>query len=636
MKSKEQMSKREQLNVIKRSILLIEKADKGLFFRTIISDVLELVQTYLSIYFISIIIDAISMEKSINELFLTAGVVNIIQLMCVIISRTLKKRYNCHDFSLKKNLKRFLWEKIINLDYSKIENPKTHNMYQNADRQLFSHSTGLIAVYNLLTFSIYGLIQIVIGAVLIFPIAFTPQIETTGLIGFVQSPYGLFSVLVLVILLELFKATYINNKSITAYEKVNSSSEVMQSKRLLSFFEWFTLDNYKNGKEIRIYNEKDLILSEYDKNYEIENSNYNHAYRKTIPSNFVFQMINVLTQILMYGFAIMRALTGMLSPSDVIAFSLYFQQIQSGISNLSDGYNMLKITPQFCKQIFDFLDIPDEKYMGTIPTEKRTDNEYEFEFKNVSFKYPNSTEYVLKNINLKWKIGEKMALVGKNGCGKSTLVKLLCRLYDPTSGEITLNGVDIKKYQYEEYMALFSIVFQDSKLFSFSMAENVASSTEYDKDYVEQCIIRSGLNTRLEKLSNGIETFLYKDFNENGVEISGGEAQKLILARALYKKSPFIILDEPTSALDPISEYDIYTKFNSIVGTKTAIYISHRLSSCRFCDNITVMENGNIVEQGTHSQLLDRKGVYYSLWNAQAEYYKDTAGELFTIHKESD
>jgi len=636
MKSKEQMSKREQLNVIKRSILLIEKADKGLFFRTIISDVLELVQTYLSIYFISIIIDAISMEKSINELFLTAGVVNIIQLMCVIISRTLKKRYNCHDFSLKKNLKRFLWEKIINLDYSKIENPKTHNMYQNADRQLFSHSTGLIAVYNLLTFSIYGLIQIVIGAVLIFPIAFIPQIETTGLIGFVQSPYGLFSVLVLVILLELFKATYINNKSITAYEKVNSSSEVMQSKRLLSFFEWFTLDNYKNGKEIRIYNEKDLILSEYDKNYQIENSNYNHAYRKTIPSNFVFQMINVLTQILMYGFAIMRALTGMLSPSDAIAFSLYFQQIQSGISNLSDGYNMLKITPQFCKQIFDFLDIPDEKYMGTIPTEKRTDNEYEFEFKNVSFKYPNSTEYVLKNINLKWKIGEKMALVGKNGCGKSTLVKLLCRLYDPTSGEITLNGVDIKKYQYEEYMALFSIVFQDSKLFSFSMAENVASSTEYDKDYVEQCIIRSGLNTRLEKLSNGIETFLYKDFNENGVEISGGEAQKLILARALYKKSPFIILDEPTSALDPISEYDIYTKFNSIVGTKTAIYISHRLSSCRFCDNITVMENGNIVEQGTHSQLLDRKGVYYSLWNAQAEYYKDTAGELFTIHKESD
>ncbi|MCD7800059.1 MAG: ABC transporter ATP-binding protein/permease, partial [Ruminococcus sp.] len=564
MKSKEQMSKREQLNVIKRSILLIEKADKGLFFRTIISDVLELVQTYLSIYFISIIIEAISMEKSINELFLTAGVVNIIQLMCVIISRTLKKRYNCHDFSLKKNLKRFLWEKIINLDYSKIENPKTHNMYQNADRQLFSHSTGLIAVYNLLTFSIYGLIQIVIGAVLIFPIAFIPQIETTGLIGFVQSPYGLFSVLVLVILLELFKATYINNKSITAYEKVNSSSEVMQSKRLLSFFEWFTLDNYKNGKEIRIYNEKDLILSEYDKNYQIENSNYNHAYRKTIPSNFVFQMINVLTQILMYGFAIMRALTGMLSPSDVIAFSLYFQQIQSGISNLSDGYNMLKITPQFCKQIFDFLDIPDEKYMGTIPTEKRTDNEYEFEFKNVSFKYPNSTEYVLKNINLKWKIGEKMALVGKNGCGKSTLVKLLCRLYDPTSGEITLNGVDIKKYQYEEYMALFSIVFQDSKLFSFSMAENVASSTEYDKDYVEQCIIRSGLNTRLEKLSNGIETFLYKDFNENGVEISGGEAQKLILARALYKKSPFIILDEPTSALDPISEYDIYTKFNSI------------------------------------------------------------------------
>ena len=319
----------------------------------------------------------------------------------------------------------------------------------------------------------------------------------------------------------------------------------------------------------------------------------------------------------------------MLSPGEVIAFALYFEKISAGVSDLSDFYGLLKITPTFCKKYFDFLDIPDEKYKGTIPTEKRDDNEYEFEFKHVWFKYPDSEEYTLKDINLKWRIGEKMPLVGKNGCGKSTLVKLLCRLYDPTEGEITLNGIDIRKYKYEEYMELFSVVFQDSKLFSFSLAENVAADTEYDPERVTDCVIRAGLGDRLKTMENGIETCLYKDFDENGVEISGGEAQKLCLARAIYKGSPFIVLDEPTAALDPISEYDIYTKFNSIVGTRTAIYISHRLSSCRFCDDITVLDNGHIIERGSHEKLIAKGGIYTAMWAAQAEYYKDTAGELF-------
>lgn len=325
----------------------------------------------------------------------------------------------------------------------------------------------------------------------------------------------------------------------------------------------------------------------------------------------------------------MRAASGMLSPGEVIAFALYFEKISAGVSDLSDFYGLLKITPTFCKKYFDFLDISDEKYKGTIPTEKRDDNEYEFEFKHVWFRYPNSEEYVLKDINLKWRIGEKMALVGRNGSGKSTLIKLLCRLYDATKGEITLNGIDIRKYSYEDYMQLFSVVFQDSKLFSYSLAENVAADTDFDSELVENCVRKAGLSDFLDKMPDGINTYLYKDFNENGVEISGGEAQKLCLARAIYKGAPFIVLDEPTAALDPISEYDIYTKFNSIVGTRTAIYISHRLSSCRFCDEITVMDSGRIAERGSHDELLDNGGVYKDLWTAQAEYYKDTAGELF-------
>ena len=350
---------------------------------------------------------------------------------------------------------------------------------------------------------------------------------------------------------------------------------------------------------------------------------------KTSEYTFIMNLCDLLSKLVLYGFAIYRAVNGSMSAGDVIIFVMCFIRIQYAFESISDNFGSLLTKSQMWKQLYDFLDIPDEKYQGTIPTEKRDDNEYEFEFKHVWFKYPDSEEYTLKDINLKWRIGEKMALVGKNGCGKSTLVKLLCRLYDPTEGEITLNGIDIRKYKYEEYMELFSVVFQDSKLFSFSLAENVAADTEYDAERVTDCVIRAGLGERLDTMENGIETCLYKDFDENGVEISGGEAQKLCLARAIYKGSPFIVLDEPTAALDPISEYDIYTKFNGIVGTRTAIYISHRLSSCRFCDEITVMDNGRIAERGSHDELLGNGGVYKELWTAQAEYYKDTAGELF-------
>ena len=225
------------------------------------------------------------------------------------------------------------------------------------------------------------------------------------------------------------------------------------------------------------------------------------------------------------------------------------------------------------------------------------------------------------------KVGEKLAVVGMNGSGKTTFIKLMCRLYDPTEGEILLNGVNIKKYDYDEYLAVFSVVFQDFKLFSFSLGENVASGADYDVDKVMGSLHQSGFGERLATMPEGIKTSLYKDFDENGIEVSGGEAQKIALARALYKDSPFIILDEPTAALDPIAEYEIYSKFNEIVGDKTAIYISHRLSSCRFCDKIAVFDNGQIVQRGSHDELVaDESGKYYELWHAQAQYYTESQG----------
>jgi ATP-binding cassette subfamily B protein len=202
------------------------------------------------------------------------------------------------------------------------------------------------------------------------------------------------------------------------------------------------------------------------------------------------------------------------------------------------------------------------------------------------------------------------------------MIKLLCRLYDPTEGEITLNGIDIKKYEYAEYLNIFSVVFQDFKLFSFPLGQNVAASVEYDNTQAEKCLEMAGFKDRYKEMQKGLDTPMYKDFDEDGVEISGGEAQKIALARALYKNAPFIILDEPTAALDPIAEFEIYTKFNEIVGDKTTIYISHRLSSCRFCDDIAVFHEGQLIQRGNHDTLIaDTSGKYNELWNAQAQYY---------------
>ena len=211
--------------------------------------------------------------------------------------------------------------------------------------------------------------------------------------------------------------------------------------------------------------------------------------------------------------------------------------------------------------------------------------------------------------------------MGKNGAGKTTFIKLLCRLYDPTEGQILLNGIDIKLYDYREYIGLFSVVFQDFKLFSFSVGENVATSAEYDEEKATACLKQAGFEERLSTMPQGIHTNIYQ-VEDNGVEISGGEAQKIAIARALYKDAPFVILDEPTSALDPVSEYEIYRHFDQLVKDKTSIYISHRMSSCRFCDNIYVFDGGRIIQAGSHEELMQKEeGLYHQLWQAQAQYY---------------
>lgn len=623
------MTFKEKINVIKRSAKLLEKANKGIFRRGMINHLPEVIGTFSGIYLASLVIDGVMGGKPVSYLLTAALIVCGIDLISYFIRHINNRHYAVNDTVYFKNVERFICEKVMNMDYARVEDIDTRNKLDNAKTYVYNYNFGLPSLLNLSSRAFRNLFELIFAFILAAPVLFTSSGEITNFKTFLLSGWGVVAVLIICGISAFIQSAFLIPKSEKYMNEVQTDKAIHQAERIRGFYQNHTIYNYRNGKNIRIYAEQELIEESYKKAQNTITSLWKKAFVKVMLVTRSFDLIELFITIMLYGFAIFRAVSGAMTAGEVVAFVMYFSRIQYAVLGISDIIASLLSRATMWQQLFDFLDIPDEKYKGSIPTEKRDDNEYEFEFRHVYFKYPDSEDYTLKDVNLKWRIGEKMALVGKNGCGKSTLVKLLTRLYDPTEGEITLNGIDIRKYKYEEYMALFSVVFQDSKLFSFSLAENVAADTDYDAERVENCVRRAGLSERLDTMENGIETCLYKDFDDKGVDISGGEMQKLCLARAIYKGSPFIVLDEPTAALDPISEHDIYTKFNGIVGTRTAIYISHRLSSCRFCDEITVMDNGRIAERGSHDELLDKGGVYKELWTAQAEYYKDTAGELY-------
>ncbi len=385
------------------------------------------------------------------------------------------------------------------------------------------------------------------------------------------------------------------------------------------------LENYGSGKDIRLYAMEEPLV-------EFNKSTILSIWKKEAKMDFLRAGLRFLDTVLNHGLRlgvylllISAALSGGLSVGSIARYASCVVLLLSAAAGLVYNIQMSLVNDQYMKRFFSYLDIPNPMYQGSLTIDKRDDCDYDVEFRDVSFRYPNTEAYALRHVNLRFRVGEKLAAVGMNGSGKTTFIKLLCRMYDPTEGVILLNGVDIRKYDYDEYMALFSVVFQDFQLLAFSLGQNVAASARYDRGRAALCLEKAGFVKGL-GMPKGLDTPIYQHFDPQGVEISGGEAQKLALARALYKDAAFIVLDEPTAALDPESEYEVYSKFNQIAGNKTAVYISHRLASCRFCDEIIVFHQGEIVQRGSHDQLIgDEKGKYHELWNAQAQYYSKRA-----------
>ena len=315
-----------------------------------------------------------------------------------------------------------------------------------------------------------------------------------------------------------------------------------------------------------------------------------------------------------------RALYGVLPIGDVLLYAGSVTRAMSDLQTFLATGSEFDYINSYLSTYEDFIAQPSMAYDGTLPIEKRDDGQYEFAFHDVSFSYPGTNIPVLEHVTLSFAVGEKTALVGRNGAGKTTLIKLLCRLYEPTSGYITLNGIDIRKYSYKEYTQAFSVVFQDFHLFSLPLDENIAAGTEIDEAALQSSLAKVGLTDRVQQLPQGVRTRLYNN-NGSGVDLSGGEAQRTAIARALYKDAPFVILAEPPAALDPIAEAEIYEQFSQMTAGKTAVYISHRMSSCKFCDRIIVLDHGRIAEDGTHDTLLANHGIYANLYETQAQYY---------------
>lgn len=511
--------------------------------------------------------------------------------------------------------------KSMTMDFEVLERNKTQENIEKANTN--TDAMGGFSGYLGKVSTLLGSFCSCVAAIVTMAGAFTVFTAGSDLKGgaFFANPFSSIILLFLVI-----ASVLTDGKTSAKIGKIRYQAD--QVKALSNRAYWFffnMMQDYRYGKDIRIFHMRELI----EQKGAQARSEIEEVEKKTIRSTLKYKMFSVCTGsvfvLAAYVFVGMKAMYGMISIGDLTKYISAILLLQSEFSSLLQVIIELRTHNLYLESFHDLMETPNEKYEGTIPVEKRLDNEYVLEFRNVSFHYPNSDRMILKNVSIKIDCGEKLAIVGANGAGKTTFIKLICRLYDPTEGEILLNGIDIRKYDYDEYIRLFSVVFQDYKIFSFSVAENVAAGPAYDEERVTESLKEAGIYERVMEMKGGINARLLKDQqdgDEEGIEISGGEKQKVALARALYRDAPMVILDEPTSALDPIAEQEVYMHFNEMVKNKSALFISHRMSSCRFCTRVIVFDDGRIVENGTHSELVSQEnGIYRKMWEAQAHYY---------------
>ena len=624
------MSISRVLSAHKRGVQELHKVTPKLFPVITLTAVLSALIPYVTVFFSAQILKELALLRRADVLWkwVIAGVA--VTGTLAIANAFLHQRYASLFDDVWGRKEILFCRKAFSLDYADVDKQETLDLRNQIAQNENWAGWGFGKIPDFYEQAVKSVIGILSGITLTVSLFSSPVLESAGWLRILNHPLFILAFAAAMIGISLL-AGRLYTKAADYWSGV--SEEATFGNRLYNFFGFIGM-NKERAADIRMYDQQKLVDAYWG------GSGENYSGNAYVFGSFgvigklaqgplgIYAGLSVCVSTLITGFVYvftcLKAWGGAFDVGSITQYVGAATALASNVYGLLQVFGVMKTNTEYLEKTYEYLDIPNSMYQGSLTTEKRSDRQYEVEFQDVSFKYPGSEIWALRHVNMKFKVGRRLAIVGENGSGKTTFIKLLCRLYDPQEGQILLNGIDIRKYRYDDYMQIFSIVFQDFQLISQPLGNNVSGSMAYDEDRVRQALIDAGFGDRLDTLPEGLQTQLYKDFTENGVDVSGGEAQKIAIARALYKDAPFIILDEPTAALDPIAEAEIYAKFDEISGDKTAIYISHRLSSCKFCDEIAVFHDGAVIQHGTHDELLsDENGKYHELWNAQAQYYTD-------------
>lgn len=623
MENNEKRSLREDWRLIKRAFGIWNEIAPHYWFSQILCVFANAFIPYFGIYMSAALVTELGGDCNPKRLAILAAVTVIGSFLLNYVNRVihLRKDLDVNGFWYAHHA--FLQDHQNQMQFEHFENPDVLLRKQEITTWFASFGGGLLKVQWCIPDLLDAILNIIFSAALTFSM-FRMRTDgyNRGWFGLINSPFSGVIILLLIAVNAFFSIKISTTRSQKVSEALNDVAEY--NTWLNAYFRGakggFAIDDI-------IFGMNRIFLNEY-KRYHLhpkwakDSSDINRHY------GMLSILLNAAVNIAIFLFVAAKVYIGVFGLGSFLLYQATIVRFVSAVSSFASEFGNLRFNNQYLIKVYEFLDLPNEMYKGTLAVEKRDDIDYEIEFRDVSFKYPRTETWALRHVNMKFKIGDKLAIVGENGSGKTTFIKLLCRLYDPTEGKILLNGIDITRYRYDEYMALFSVVFQDYALFQFPLAANVAASFDWDAERVRDCLVRAGMEDKLDGLERGIETPIGRDYDSEGVDFSGGEMQKIALARALYKDAPFVILDEPTAALDPIAEAAVYENFNTLTQNKTSVFISHRLSSCRFCDKIAVFDHGMLVQEGTHEALVgEAGGKYAELWHAQAKYYEGEVSE---------
>lgn len=424
-------------------------------------------------------------------------------------------------------------------------------------------------------------------------------------------------------LLLLYAITYAYAQRQANKEVTDNDAEINKITDEIRYYNK-TAGDFKAGKEIRLFNLKDMILNAYKNVINKRKSFSLRGVRKTFRKSLLSVLILIFAQGIFAYTLIISFKNGSVDTGSFLMYLTLMLQFVLLADRAIEDYEFFVVNQTiYVENLYDLLET--DKLSSDHGTRDRLSGAVDIEFKNVTFAYPNTDKKVLDNLSFKIAKNETIALVGNNGEGKSTIINLLVRLYRPDEGEILLNGVNINEFKEEELYKMFACIFQQVNIYPYTLGNNISMQETYDLERAKRAIEDVGLKERIEEEKNAYERNMSHEVAKDALELSGGQEQKLAISRAVYKDSPILILDEPTANLDALAEHEIYSKLNDLREDRTSIYISHRLSSTKFCDRIILLKGGKIFEEGTHDDLMKKKGEYYEMFTIQGKYYTKEA-----------